>query len=26
LKPMADELTRLRAENEQLRKASSPKE
>lgn len=26
LKPMADELTRLRAENEQLRKASNPKE
>ena len=26
LKPMADELTRLRAENEQLRKANSPKE
>jgi len=26
LKPMADELTRLRAKNEQLRKANSPKE
>lgn len=26
LKPMADELTRLRAENEQLRKAGNPKE